>query len=106
MQTLYIYIPLCLPEIYRGHTVFNKCRFVLKCIYLFYKVLVGHPMNGRQRGEHLLQCMLSLAPNIHEDLVGLWDAVIPKLLTHLSGKLTVNCIQILHHRLITVPFEV
>jgi hypothetical protein len=47
-------------------------------------VLAGHPHNGQGRGEHILNCMTALVPNLHEDLVDLWDAVIPKLLSYLN----------------------
>ncbi|CAI8027036.1 Maestro heat-like repeat-containing protein family member 1 [Geodia barretti] len=47
-------------------------------------VLAGHPHNGQGRGEHILHCMTALVPNLHEDLVDLWDAVIPKLLSYLN----------------------
>jgi hypothetical protein len=47
-------------------------------------VLAGHPHNGDARGEHVLNCMKAVVPNLHEDLVDLWDAVIPKLLSYLS----------------------
>ena len=33
----------------------------------------------------MLACMRALVPNLHEDLVDLWDAAIPKLLTSLTG---------------------
>ena len=46
----------------------------------------GNPLNGRKRGEHVISCMASLVPNIHEDIVDLWDAVTPKLLTYLNGQ--------------------
>ena len=49
------------------------------------QVLAGHPHNGEGRGEHVLNCMKAVVPNLHEDLVDLWDAVIPKLLSYLSG---------------------
>ncbi|XP_065915103.1 maestro heat-like repeat-containing protein family member 1 [Dysidea avara] len=47
-------------------------------------VLCGNPLNGRNRGEHVINCMASLVPNIHEDIVELWDAVTPKLLSYLN----------------------
>ena len=50
-------------------------------------MLCGNPLNGRNRGEHVINCMASLGPNIHEDIVELWDAVTPKLLTYLNGEL-------------------
>ena len=42
-------------------------------------------MKGRQRGVNILQCMMGLSPNIHENLVELWDVVIPKLVSYLEG---------------------
>lgn len=55
------------------------------------QVLAGHPHNGEGRGEHVLNCMKAVVPNLHEDLVDLWDAVIPKLLSYLSG-MCIACI--------------
>ncbi len=49
-------------------------------------VLAGYPMNGRKRGEHVLACMKALCPNLKEELVELWDMVIPKLLSYLQGE--------------------
>ena len=49
------------------------------------KVWAGHPHNGQGRGEHVLNCMTAVVPNLHDDLVDLWDAVVPKLLSYLSG---------------------
>lgn len=60
---------------------------MITCHFLFslLQVLSGHPHNGQERGEHVLACMRALVPNLHEDLVGLWEAAIPKLLTSLTG---------------------
>ena len=57
------------------------------------QVLAGHPHNGQERGEHVLNCMTAIVPNLHEDLVDLWDAVVPKLLSYLNG----NCVCIHYH---------
>lgn len=51
-------------------------------------VLAGHPQNGNGRGEHVLNLMKALVPNLKEELTELWDAVIPKLLSYLSGRLS------------------
>lgn len=48
-------------------------------------VLAGYPHNGRNRGEHVLTSMQALCPNIKEELIELWDMVIPKLLSYLHG---------------------
>ena len=47
--------------------------------------MLGHPRHGSNRGEHILNCLQSVSPLLQEDLVELWDAVIPKLLSYLSG---------------------
>ncbi|KAI6647039.1 Maestro heat-like repeat-containing protein family member 1 isoform X2 [Oopsacas minuta] len=52
-------------------------------------VLAGVPIKpidgpNELRGVHVLKLMKALSPNIHEDLVSLWDAVIPKLITQLT----------------------
>ncbi len=52
-------------------------------------VLAGYPMNGRKRGENVLMCMKTLCPNLKEELVELWDMVLPKLLSYLHGTLLV-----------------
>ena len=49
--------------------------------------MCGNPHEGRGRGEYVLTAMKALSPNLREELVDLWDAVIPKLLTYLSGEL-------------------
>ena len=57
--------------------------------------MAGNPSNGRGRGEHVLQCLQVLGPNLapppHSDeneeegpLVQLWDATVPKMLSHLN----------------------
>ena len=48
-------------------------------------VMAGVPQNGRQRGEHVLRAMLALVRNLQEDLVPVWEDVVPKLLTKLEG---------------------
>ena len=60
------------------------------CMYVYtsLQVLAGYPHNGQERGEHLLLCMRAVVPNLHEELVDLWDAVIPKLLSYLTGTCT------------------
>ena len=52
-------------------------------------VMCGHPHNGGGRGEYVLATMKALSPNLREELVELWDAVIPKLLSYLSGECSV-----------------
>ncbi|XP_052816666.1 maestro heat-like repeat-containing protein family member 1 isoform X2 [Mya arenaria] len=47
-------------------------------------VLAGRPLNGRERGVHVLNLMKGLSPNLHEGLVELWDTVIPKLVQYLE----------------------
>lgn len=49
-------------------------------------VMCGNPHEGKGRGEHILTAMKALSPNLREELIELWDAVIPKLLTYLSGE--------------------
>ncbi|KAK7115260.1 maestro heat-like repeat-containing protein family member 1 isoform X1 [Littorina saxatilis] len=48
-------------------------------------VLAGWPQNGRNRGQHVLQLMKGLSPNLHENLAELWDTIIPKLTEYLDG---------------------
>ena len=48
--------------------------------------MCGNPHDGGGRGEHVLSAMKALSPNLREELVELWDAVIPKLLAYLSGE--------------------
>ncbi|XP_071092263.1 maestro heat-like repeat-containing protein family member 1 [Haliotis cracherodii] len=50
-------------------------------------VLAGRPLNGRERGMHVLQMMRGISGNIHENLVELWDTVIPKLVQYLEDHL-------------------
>lgn len=50
------------------------------------QVMAGHPMSGRRRGVHVLTAMKALSPLLHESLVELWDAVIPKLIQYVKGK--------------------
>lgn len=47
-------------------------------------VLAGQPHNGRERGVYVLNLMKDLSPNLHGDLIQLWDAVIPKLIQYLE----------------------
>lgn len=49
-------------------------------------VMAGVPQSGRQRGEHVLRAMLALVRNLQEDLVPVWEDVVPKLLTKLEGQ--------------------
>ena len=54
-------------------------------------MLAGNPRNGQERGEHVVNCMKALVPILHERLVDLWDAVVPKLLSYLSGMYDRHC---------------
>ena len=56
------------------------------CVGMPQQVMSGFPHNGRDRGEHVLSCMQALGPNLHEDVVTLLDAAIPRLLAYLTGK--------------------
>ncbi len=49
--------------------------------------MAGRPLNGRNRGKHVLAAMKALSPNLHESLVEIWDTVIPKLTQFLDGEL-------------------
>ncbi|XP_011410499.2 PREDICTED: maestro heat-like repeat-containing protein family member 1 [Amphimedon queenslandica] len=46
-------------------------------------VLLGKP-SVADRGEHILNCLQSMGPILQEELVDLWDVVIPKLLNYLN----------------------
>ena len=48
-------------------------------------ILAGYPLRGRKRGEHVLVCMKALCSNLKEELVELWEMVLPKLLSYLQG---------------------
>ncbi|CAG5120746.1 unnamed protein product, partial [Candidula unifasciata] len=48
-------------------------------------VLAGRPHNGRGRGVHVLNCMKGISPVLHDGIAGLWDVVIPKLISYLEG---------------------
>lgn len=49
--------------------------------------MAGHTDDGHSRAEHVLTCMKVLGPNIREEVVAMWDSVIPKLLSYLTGEL-------------------
>ena len=51
--------------------------------------MAGVPIlsNSNQRSQHVLKAMAALVPNLHQDLVTVWDEVIPKLLAKLEGRL-------------------
>ena len=49
------------------------------------QVMAGRPNGGRKRGLHVLKLMQGLSPNLHENIVGMWDTVIPKLIQYLEG---------------------
>ena len=55
-------------------------------IISFLMALLGQPHKGKGRGEYILTCLKALTPILQEELVDLWDAVIPKLLAYLSGE--------------------
>eukprot|EP00041_Stephanoeca_diplocostata_P036701 m.1350360 g.1350360 ORF g.1350360 m.1350360 type:complete len:1108 (+) comp24920_c0_seq2:247-3570(+) len=46
-------------------------------------VFLGHPLE-KQRGHHILYLFEGISPNIHDDVVDLWDDVIPRLLAYLD----------------------
>jgi hypothetical protein len=45
-------------------------------------VLAGYPLHGSNRGLHILRAMQLLAGNFHENLCGIWNLVIPKLISY------------------------
>ena len=47
--------------------------------------MVGRPMNGNDRGIHVLNLMLDISPVIDARIVELWDTVVPKLIQYLEG---------------------
>lgn len=51
-----------------------------------WQVMSGFPHNGRNRGEQVLNCLQALGPNLHEDIVTLFDTAVPRLVTYLTGK--------------------
>eukprot|EP00039_Didymoeca_costata_P018820 m.335101 g.335101 ORF g.335101 m.335101 type:complete len:1638 (-) comp17516_c0_seq1:85-4998(-) len=46
-------------------------------------VLLGHPLE-REIGLHILYLFEGMSPNIHEEIVDLWDDVIPRLTAYLE----------------------
>ena len=42
----------------------------------------------------MLNLMKDLSPNLHDDLIQLWDTVIPKLIQYLEGKFSFKCLVI------------
>lgn len=48
-------------------------------------VMAGAPQNGRKRGENVLRAMNALVRNLQEELVTVWEEVVPKLLAKLEG---------------------
>jgi hypothetical protein len=55
-------------------------------IVSFLLVLLVNPSID-DRGEYILQCLKAVIPVIQEELVDWWDAAIPKLISHYTGKL-------------------
>ena len=47
--------------------------------------MAGRPKGGRKRGLHVLKLMQGISPNLHENIVGMWDTVVPKLIQYLEG---------------------
>ena len=47
--------------------------------------MAGRPHGSGGRGLHVLNLMKDTGPILNEDLVELWDAVIPKLTQYLEG---------------------
>ena len=68
--------------------VFLFSANIPKPVHLIARFLVqcGWPQNGRNRGIHILNLMKGLSPNLHENIVDLWDTIIPKLVEYLDGK--------------------
>lgn len=56
--------------------------------------MAGHPHGSGGRGIHVLNLLMALGPNLHENVVDLWDAIIPKLTEFLEGHHT--CIALCH----------
>ena len=52
-------------------------------------VVLGQPLE-RCRGLHILNTLLHIVPNLHENLVDLWEEVIPKLLAYFQKQTGVS----------------
>jgi hypothetical protein len=79
----HVYVIICLC-----YVLSKFCHvYGIQCLcYVMFQTLAGRPQNGRQRGVHVLNLMKGLSPNLHDNLVELWDTVIPKLVQYLEGK--------------------
>lgn len=58
--------------------------------------MAGVPSAGRNRGEFVLKAMQALVPNLHHDLVLVWDEIIPKLLGKLASRYRVCIVYTVH----------
>lgn len=47
--------------------------------------MAGYPFGSGGRGVHVLNLLMALGLNLHENVVELWDAIIPKLTQFLEG---------------------
>lgn len=51
-------------------------------------VLVGIPLANKNRGLNVLNLMRNFSPNLNQNIVELWDNVVPKLIINLEDKIT------------------
>lgn len=72
--------------------VVNECFYVSRRLYIHFQIMSGYPHQGRNRGLHVLQAMKVLCPLINENLVELWDKVVPKLISYITGRYTESTI--------------
>ena len=75
---------------------------------VFKQTLIGHPSHGHQRGLHVLHTMKAISPILHENLVDLWDKVIPKLVKYIEGEpyqYVVNIVSSKIYKVIISPFK-
>ena len=66
---------------------FNECVNLPKPLEMLARLIVlsGTPLVEKNRGHSVLLLMKQMSPNLHPNIVELWDNVIPKLILNLEG---------------------
>ena len=67
---------------------FNECINLPKPFEILARLIVmsGTPLTEKNRGLNVLLLMKQISPNLHPNIVELWDNVVPKLIVNLEGE--------------------
>ena len=90
-ESMYMFLSLSLPlsllYLNASYPLFQRVCLIIFTLKLnsLLQVLSGHPTSDGGRGIYILNFMKNMTPNLCNELLELWDTVIPKLIAYIEG---------------------